>query len=834
MDKASLQQQRDRLKGELDIERARLVRERRELEEARRERDAVLAKKGPPSTNTPVVDTNINDPDPWDTSIPPYEPLPPLRWDEDMQGPAHQPRGMDQQDIMGWLEGKRWALIDSKQSTSKKDASELARLEKEYKEAKVSAVRDFLNKGDNEGAQNFLISEIELLRKENINVSMSERLASGVSKGIQVWEAWGEARIDENGVKIEASRSARLAKMATSIGLITGATSLTAGLGTEAIVGRLAVGLGMGSLMEGGDMAIGKLGKLTEKQKKVARTVLKVGMLGLSATVAIVGGGAIGVAALGASAAVGYGMPKFLKRFDDKTTKASKESILEGGIPYSSNLEATLDDFEKNYKDFLKTAEKSRIMRKIIGASATIAVSTAVIQASSWNQSGAVTPLVENVEAPNTDTDTPAPFIARDPDLNTGLDTGATVEAPQDAPTEASPVSDANEAPPAPAITNPEAGANAEQVKIGEVAFGKGEGAMQAILDLKAELNAKYQGDFSNAPAEVREFMQGNYTEQAIKSGFYNPDTNESIVVKEGARLSIGADGKLAITNPGEVVEAPLPPVEVGEEPRIMTGVPTPQPLNVKEARIEDIAKIGALKEDIFRRMEAPVVSGEPEIPEESLQNTITEGGKEIINPIPQKPTGETRFIHIDEKGVAQELAHLKNLNISDRSSGWGTEMRTGTTQIQTGTVGGISQAFDGFGQGPAGDARLDLASRMHLIPAELARNSLDLTNVQLMQVFEGYKDIIAHVIPKDVGWGWERVQGLTVNTLLKDDHFAGKHGYEGVASLIESIKSVTELEPKGGLFSRDETVREFVLRGLEKAHSLDKLDKISFTSYNK
>jgi len=81
--------------------------------------------------------------------------------------------------------------------------------------------------------------------------------------------------------------------------------------------------------------------------------------------------------------------------------------------------------------------------------------------------------------------------------------------------------------------------------KTEEVEFSS-RGAIQTIDNLKEQIHHDYP-DISKAPASVQEFMNTDSTQEAIKLGFYNPDSpSESMFVLKGSTFSFDEHGNLS------------------------------------------------------------------------------------------------------------------------------------------------------------------------------------------------------------------------------------------------------------------------------------------------
>jgi len=94
--------------------------------------------------------------------------------------------------------------------------------------------------------------------------------------------------------------------------------------------------------------------------------------------------------------------------------------------------------------------------------------------------------------------------------------------------------------------TTPEGPKIKTEFKIEEVKISS-KGAIQTIENLKEKIRTDYP-DISKAPASVQEFMRTNSTEEAIKLGFYNPNSpSESAMLLKGSTLGFDEHGNLTV-----------------------------------------------------------------------------------------------------------------------------------------------------------------------------------------------------------------------------------------------------------------------------------------------
>lgn len=166
------------------------------------------------------------------------------------------------------------------------------------------------------------------------------------------------------------------------------------------------------------------------------------------------------------------------------------------------------------------------------------------------------------------------------------------------------------------------------------VIFEKGKGGIQGILDLKKQILAQYNGDYSKAPQRIQDFMDTDATKQAIKLGFFDPNNvNESALIKEGYVLKFDENGNLLFGKPD--VSGNIPTLEkyAGSMLSTNSNIENVQPTPVEAS---------ALPEDLLTE-EAPLPSpveplSQTPSPEEMLKEKIEEQMKNEIEENPPEP----------------------------------------------------------------------------------------------------------------------------------------------------------------------------------------------------
>lgn len=239
--------------------------------------------------------------------------------------------------------------------------------EKAYRNIKNRTIKEFVEKGEKEKAQEFLIKEVELKRKNDIEnklVGKGERMKAGLSKGIEWWDNFG----NEKGVK---GYGKRFLKTGISLGLI-GVTSVSlTGLpnATSYLTKKLLYGTVLSQIMA----------TVPQKHRKWIGGVLVAGSVGFGAVTAFSGVGAIAGASVVAASALGYGFSNFTKRYDKKIKERAENAKSKINL---DNIETDSAQIEKEIEEILKKAEKTRIYGKLLEAGAALAGSVAYLETS--------------------------------------------------------------------------------------------------------------------------------------------------------------------------------------------------------------------------------------------------------------------------------------------------------------------------------------------------------------------------------------------------------------------------------------------------------------------
>ena len=314
--------------------------------------------------------------------------------------PAHpepaSPKTLEQKETEFELARRMYLEYKTGSVKNKKDMElfdqHRAEKEKIYQDLKMETVKKLVAEGKIDEAKEFLTKEVELRHAHEIkHGSLLTKLRAGSAKGIEAWDKWG---VDKEGATSReqlANRGKRMIKRIVNISLI-GLTSsgIVAGIGNHALTStsalsggvgskllhKLVWGVGLGTAFDYARTTIPK-GVNAEKAQKLLKKLIigggtvVVGGLVLTGTAVPLAAGL----ATGTSAAIGYGISKFVKK-DKWSEKNIKEKIETTKNKFNPNDLDNLKNWEKDYIEVLKEGEKYRIYRKLSSTAAAVAGST--------------------------------------------------------------------------------------------------------------------------------------------------------------------------------------------------------------------------------------------------------------------------------------------------------------------------------------------------------------------------------------------------------------------------------------------------------------------------
>lgn len=295
-------------------------------------------------------------------------------------GPEVQPKSPEELEIATardsfFVARKALKEIEGKNNPEEEHLKDqLMHAEINYSEIKKKIVSSFLSAGPEgqEKASEFLLNEVEQKRKfdlDNKLVGRTERLISGVSKGIEKWDNYGKEEWkswkDLDSWKGYAKRFTKTAASLAMIGVTSGLSieglSKIAGTTTASLSGGLTSYLGRRVVMGSAISAL--MAKIPDNKKKWVQRTLVAGSVGLAvASGAFIAGGAIV-----ASSALGLGLAKLMK----KRIKEGTGEKLDGGMTDVKEkeidqdfLEEDITEMEQEMEKALKRADKEKIIVK--------------------------------------------------------------------------------------------------------------------------------------------------------------------------------------------------------------------------------------------------------------------------------------------------------------------------------------------------------------------------------------------------------------------------------------------------------------------------------------
>ncbi|MCX6754971.1 MAG: hypothetical protein NT068_00320 [Candidatus Nomurabacteria bacterium] len=375
--------------------------------------------------------------------------------------------------------------------------------EKIYHDAKKAYI-EMLPKGTPE-ANLFILSEAEIVRNHKTeNLPLSEKIKNGISKGVKYWEEIGTNPEDSK----TKQWAKKIAKSLIAVGIIGGASA-------AAVSSLAAIGVGTASaLSAGAGSYLGRKMLMTVGMSSVM-TIMPPGVksfLSMALPMMSVAGGAGYLASKGAQ----FAMNKWFG-FSEESIKSKLDTEINKLKNPDLNSNESLDDkikrIEKEYATIEKSAKQKRFGRRLMSGVAALGTGIAVLEYGGYkmdehNAELAHAQQIKNEELrhfnPNTKEVDPA-FAGREyPQGEHGINT--------------------------------------------KVEFSS-RGAIATLDDLKGELTKQYHGDFSHVPQSVQDFMHTSSTEEAMKLGMFHPNDptgNESMMIMRGSTISFDEHGNLS------------------------------------------------------------------------------------------------------------------------------------------------------------------------------------------------------------------------------------------------------------------------------------------------
>lgn len=394
----------------------------------------------------------------------------------------------------------------------------------------------------------------------------------------------------------------------------------------------------------------------------------------------------------------------------------------------------------------------------------------------------------------------------------------------------------------APTTTTPSAPSVEHIFSTKSVTFesGSGKGAIAGIAELKQQLRETYNGDFSKAPQNVRDFMNTDPTKEAMKLGLYDPtNQNESALIQEGTILKFDEHGNLLFGRPDASGNIPMlekyhgAMLDTDHSAQASTGASTEtsttpgNPANVPETA-------------------APTPDFSPEDPNTFQYHpdkgfkTPKEKQDEIFDKVKfgeteNKFTPEELKRRIEEQIDAHTAKRGEYANAYNPPRNFPSQFRDGSGFGQEGgvvhpyTPPRNMQYYLGRNGYSALNRNLESANQSLLSP-EFAKNPFHLSGEKILEVFQVHKANIDIIFPGDHIEDWEDVKYLSPSRMLGNPEYENGPEYRPIMDYLHKLVEVTKLKPKGtGLIGlgRPETTNEYIARALQKASELGKLEEL-------
>lgn len=329
------------------------------------------------------------------------------------------------------------------------------------------------------------------------------------------------------------------------------------------------------------------------------------------------------------------------------------------------------------------------------------------------------------------------------------------------------------------------------------VKFDHGKGGIQGILDLKNQIRNAYP-DISKAPQNVQDFMKTDATKEAIRLGFYDPNNpNESALILKGQVLKFDEQGKLLFGKPDASGKIP----ELGDKyhgKMFDADRPVTSP---KTGAVEHAtgAKAVAQAETGGGGKTGERIASDPAKQETSTLQTPTEP-----TTVP-KTVEEAKSNAL--KAYEKEKAHTIGETVEHKTESSDEFRNKTTTPPQS-------------------------SSEILQKHPEFAKNYFKLPKEQLAaaaQVYESHVQHMASVPGHEYEWGF--VKNLSINRGGRFSHIVNNYNEESpVGKLLHRAYEVTGLKPNSGfIFSKKQSVEQWLIKMLQKAAEKGTLDQVKF-----
>lgn len=623
------------------------------------------------------------------------------------------------------------------------------------------------------------LNQEELFNKlNNIEKSTEEKLNSSnfrdkIIKGLDSWEKFGQG---EKGLEGFSKRMSKLAVNLALIGIISSFAVdqlAEAGIGSATALGggvfsysgrKMAIGLGFG-------MAFDRIGnKLSSDTNKKRAEIIKKIMpwavgVGSVTAATLTTGGMVGVAA-----GVGFLASKFIKgrytkeKIENRQEKAKEKLLTEIKAKGETIDPKDAELFEEKMAKIIKKYENQKIWGRLVDGAVKISLAS-TIAAITLEASGLTKDQLNHTDSNE----------IKNSDSGTEKESSSDSSTQENKPPEDSAI---NNRPEENSLQDTESDKNEikpdtqdqNDVEIKEVSVDfNSKGAIQTIIDLKKELNTKYNEDFSKAPSSIQDFIETDSTKLAIKLGFYNPnDPSESAMILKGSTLGFNNDGDL-----------------------IMHDVKSNQDYNlIQDEEIDIISKYQGKMFDSDNsgaKIETPVNPDQ----NGSIDTSITqenEGEYQSEGQINQR-AGLPVEDNLNEKINPETGKSYENEEVPDKT---------------------ISKETD----------------------SKFVNIERDLTPKELANVHKVFDDNIDHLLRERPRAEWESIKNHIPADRILELYEKGEvlENFKPLVRHMLDLKEITGLRPQGIdiLHPEAETIPHYIGRALEEAQRIGKIDEVT------
>jgi hypothetical protein len=367
------------------------------------------------------------------------------------------------------------------------------------------------------------------------------------------------------------------------------------------------------------------------------------------------------------------------------------------------------------------------------------------------------------------------------------------------------------------------------------IKFEHGKGGIQGILDLKKQILAQYNGNYSNAPKSIQDFMDTDATKQAIKLGLYNPDNpEESALIREGSVLKFDAQGNLIFHD-----------AKTGKDVAHYAGKMFDSGGSAKISTTDHAKFIENNEETETPATESPQKPEPERTPatndlEKQTHERAEKARQDLLDMYEKTETKTDIETNLNKPGLGyQKVSMGRNFETGTKVH-TGSLLKTGSSletgsRVGTGSWVGVGSGGYYGGQQYYGPLTMDSLGRYHDITGkivfpdispdnnailqdhpEYAYNPSGLTGTKLIEAYgTGYKNM--KYLFGENPLVWQKLGALKAGKLMEQAGRINDASAESsFAHYLNLLKEFSDLPPKTGVFN-SETSEYYMARALQK-----------------